>query len=239
MPDLRPLTPDRVGDLVGACAPCTFWQTVPRNGHGAPTDPGALLTRWVEQVCEDWGSPGRVAYVDGVPVGHVLIAPARLVPRLAAFATAPSDPGTVMLLTATTGTTGTTATSGARAREVHRGLRKALVQAASKDVLRQGGRSLDVVAARPVAVARHTCVMEAAPLERFGFRVQREHPAYPRLRLDLRTAVTLRDGAAAYVAKALARIPGVAPSPEAHPNGTTRARVEDSPEAQRSPAPTF
>ena len=215
MPDLRLLTPDRVGDLVGACAPCTFWQTVPHNGHGAPEDPRELLTRWVEQVCDDWGPPGRVAYEDGVPVGHVVIAPARLVPRLAAFATAPSDPGTVMLLTATT------------AGDDRHGLRKALVHAASKDVLRQGGRSLDVVAARPVAVTRHPCVMEAAPLERFGFRVQREHPAYPRLRIDLRTVVTLRDGAAAYVAKALARIPGVAPAPEAHPNGTSRARVDD------------
>lgn len=222
MPQLRLLTPDRVGDLVGSCAPCTFWQTVPHNGHGDAPEPQELLAAWVEQVCEDWGPPGRVAYEDGVPVGHVVLAPARLVPRLAAFATAPSDPGTVMLLTATTA--GTTTPPGDR-----RGLRKALVHAACKDVLRQGGRSLDVVAARPVALGRHPCVMEAAPLEQLGFRVERDHPAYPRLRIDLRTVVTLRDEAAAYVAKALARLPGVAPAPAPRPSGTSRARLTDLP----------
>ncbi|MCU1536298.1 MAG: GCN5-related N-acetyltransferase [Humibacillus sp.] len=199
MPDLRALTPDRVGDLVGDCAPCTFWQTVPHHGHREARDPLDVLTAWVEEVCADWGPPGRVVYDAGVPVGHVVLAPARLVPRLAAFATAPSDPATVMLLAATTRDPG---------------LRKTLVHAAAKDVLRQGGRALDVVAARPVALGRHACVLEAAPLERLGFRVERDHPAYPRLRMELRTVVTLREGAAAYVARALARIPGVAPAPE-------------------------
>ncbi len=107
-----------------------------------------------------------------------------------------------------------------------RGLRKALVQTAAKDALKRGVRSLDVVASRPTARSPHACVLEAPPLEKFGFRVERDHPAYPRLRIDLRTAVTLRDEAAAYLARALARI-GVSPAPQAHPNGTTRARIDD------------
>ncbi len=69
MRELRPLTPERVADLVGACAPCTFWQTVPRNGHADPREPGELLLDWVETVTADWGPPGRVAYVDGEPAG--------------------------------------------------------------------------------------------------------------------------------------------------------------------------
>src|SRR5829696_10355299 len=102
MRDLRPLTPDRVTDLVGTCAPCTFWQTVPRNGDPELGEPVDQLAEWVEKVTADWGPPGRIAYVDGEPAGHVLLAPARHVPRLAAFPTSPADPSTLMLVTAVT-----------------------------------------------------------------------------------------------------------------------------------------
>ena len=216
MREFRPLTPDRLGDLVGACAPCTFWQTVPRNGHSGPSDPLELLAEWVETVTADWGPPGRIAYVDGQPAGHVVVAPARHVARLAAFPTSPSDPSTLMLVTAVT-------TPGC----ADRGLRKALVQSAAKDALRHRVRSLEAVAARPLAVSRHACVLDVAFLEKVGFRVERDHPAYPRLRIDLRTVVTLRDEAAAAVTRALDRVLGVRPVPETHPNGSSHAHVTD------------
>jgi len=216
MRELRPLTPDVVGDLVGACAPCTFWQTVPRNGHSDAGDPLDVLAEWVETVTADWGPPGRIAYVDGTPAGHVVLAPARHVARLAAFPTSPQDPSTLMLVTAVT-----------RPEYAGRGLRKALVQSAAKDALRHRTRSLEAVAARPLAVSRHTCVLDVAFLEKVGFRVERDHPAYPRLRIDLRTVVTLRDGAAAAIVRALDRVPGVRPVPETHPNGSSHAHVTD------------
>jgi GNAT superfamily N-acetyltransferase len=216
MRELRPLTPDRVADLVGSCAPCTFWQTVPRNGHSDPTEPLDLVAEWVESVTADWGPPGRIAYVDGRPAGHVVIAPARHVARLAAFPTSPSDPSTLMLVTAVT----TPECAG-------RGLRKALVQSAAKDALRHRVRSLEAVAARPLAVSRHACVLDVGFLEKVGFRVERDHPAYPRLRIDLRTVVTLRDEAAAAIARALDRVPGVHPVPESHPSGSSHAHVSD------------
>lgn len=216
MPELRPLTPGLVGDLVGPCGPCTFWQTMPHNGHRRPTDHAELehvLATWVEMVADDWGSPGSIAYVDDEPAGYVLFAPARFVPRLAAFATAPSDPGLPMLLTAT-------AVSPSEAR----GLRKTLVQAAVKESLQHHARTLDVIAARPLAVGRHPCVLEVSAVERLGFRVERDHPTYPRLRLDLRTVATVKDEVAAYLSRTLARIPGVRPAPGTHPDGATRAR---------------
>lgn len=213
MRELRHLTPDRVGDLVGTCAPCTFWQTMPRNGHSDPREPLELLADWVETVTEDWGPPGRVAYVDGRPAGHVVVAPAHHVARLAAFPTSPSDPGTLMLVTAV-----------ATLPDAGRGLRKVLVQSAAKDALRHRMRSLDVVGARPLAVSRHACVLDVGFLEKVGFRVERDHPAYPRLRIDLRTVVTLRDEAAAVLERALSL---VRPVPETHPNGPSHARVSD------------
>jgi hypothetical protein len=219
MRDLRPLTPDRVGDLVGTCAPCTFWQTVPRNGHGDDRAALDLLADWVDTVTTDWGTPGRVAYVDGRAAGHVLIAPARYVPRLAAFPTSPSDPSTLMLVTAVTAVTAEPYAG--------RGLRKVLLQSAAKDALHHRVRSLEVVGARPLAVSKHACVLDVDVLEKAGFRVERDHPTYPRLRLDLRRVITLRDEAAAAVARAFSRVPGLRPVPETHPNGSSHAQVTD------------
>ncbi|MEW1952182.1 N-acetyltransferase [Terrabacter sp. NPDC080008] len=215
MRELRPLTPDRVTDLVGGCAPCTFWQTVPHNGHSGPREPLDLLAEWVETVTSEWGSPGRVAYVDEQPAGHVLLAPARYVPRLAAFPTSPSDPSTLMLVTVMT-------------TPEQAGIRKTLVQTAAKDALAHRARSLEAVGARPLAVSRHACVLDVPFLEKVGFRVERDHPAYPRMRIDLRTVVTLRDEVAEALSRALARVPGVHPAPAPHPNGTSRASVADA-----------
>ena len=221
MRELRPLTPDLVPDLVGSCAPCTFWQTIPRNGAGESADPVALLADWVAEVTADWAPPGRVAYVDGASAGFVIIAPARWLPRLAAFPTAPSDRSTLILATVVTVEN--------RPEHSGRGLRKALVQSAAKDALRAKARSLDVIAARPLAVGRHACVVEARVLERSGFHVERDHPVYPRLRMDLRTVVALRDDAAERLARALARVPGVRAAPKTHPDGATRARAARQP----------
>jgi hypothetical protein len=113
--------------------------------------------------------------------------------------------------------------------EAGRGLRKSLVQSAAKDALRRRSRSLDVVAARPLAVGRHSCVLDVGFLEKAGFRVERDHPAYPRMRIDLRTVVTLKDEAAAAITRALGRIPAVRPVPETHPHGSSRARSVDRP----------
>lgn len=218
MRELRPLTVDRVADLAGDSALCTFWQTVPRNGAIVRRDPLDVLAEWVRDVTAEWGPPGRIAYVDGRPVGHVLLAPARYVPRLAAFPTGPSDPSTLVLLTVRV-----------NADQQGRGLRKALIHAAVKDALRHRVRSIDVIGARPVAVRRHPCVLEAAFLEKVGFRIARDHPTYPRLRLDLRTVVTVREEAAAAVRRLLAKVPGVRPVPSTHPDGVTRARASDRP----------
>jgi hypothetical protein len=222
--ELLVLTPDRVGDLLGPCAPCTYWQTMPHNGHRQCPDPLGLLADWVDEVTREWGPPGRVAYVDGSPIGHVIIAPARHVPRLAAFAASPSDPSRLMLVTV------------GIAPGVHvKGLRRALVRAAAKDALQHRERSLTAIGSRlpgsghgRVSAPGHPCVPDVSLLERSGFRVERDHLTHPRLRLDLRTALTVRDEAAAYLSRALSRVPGLRPVPESpHPDGATRARVTE------------
>jgi GNAT superfamily N-acetyltransferase len=232
--ELLVLTPDRVADLLGPCAPCTYWQTMPHNGHRECPDPLGLLADWVDEVTRDWGPPGRVAYVDGRPIGHVIIAPARHVPRLAAFAASPSDPSRLMLVTV------------GIAPGVHeKGLRRALVRTAAKEALQHRERSLTAIGSRlpasgdgRVSAPGHPCIVDVALLERSGFRVEREHPSHPRLRLDLRTALTVRDEAAAYLSRALSRVPGLRPVPETpHPDGATRARVAEGPTERTTTRP--
>ncbi len=222
--DLRPLTPGLVGDLTGPCAPCVFWQTLPRNGHDAEIEPDRLLAEWVQTVTIEWGPPGRVAYVDDAPVGHLLLAPARHVPRLAAFATAPSDPATLMLVTACVADD-----RGPTLDRTGAALRKLLVRAAAKDALRRGSRTLDVIGARATAVEGHPCVLPVDELERLGFRVERDHPVHPRLRLDLRALVTVREEVTARLARAIGIVPGLQPVPQTHPDGATRVLDAEDP----------
>lgn len=209
MRDLRLLTPHDLTVLEGGCSRSGYWQSAPSNGLVAAVNPPDLVGNWVEEVTADWAPPGRVAYVDGRAVGVALLAPARHVPRLAAFATAPVDPAAIVLLTVEA--TGPDVT----------GVRKALFHAVARDALRRGARSLEAIGARP-RVAPHPCVLAVDVLERWGFRVAREHPAHPRMRLDLRTALTLREDARAVLAGLLAKVPRPRPEP-GRADGATRA----------------
>ena len=75
---------------------------------------------------------GRIAYVDGQPVGYVTYAPAHLVPRVTGFPTAPVSGDAVLLMTA--------AVSPEHAGQ---GLGRVLVQAAAKDLHRRDIRAME------------------------------------------------------------------------------------------------
>src|SRR5688572_9685634 len=86
------LTLDHLEELTAPCRSCVFWQLDPvrrervGNEHGAHGDE---VDAWVSLVLREWGSCGRVALVDGVPLGFVLYAPESFLPGAASFATAP------------------------------------------------------------------------------------------------------------------------------------------------------
>src|SRR5680860_1759671 len=71
---LEHLTLDNLSDLPVGCRACTFWEMDPvRRGRAALTGQGAdEKESWVSSVLLEWGSCGRVAYVDGDPAGYVL-----------------------------------------------------------------------------------------------------------------------------------------------------------------------
>jgi GNAT superfamily N-acetyltransferase len=211
---LERLTLDNLVDLPVACRSCTFWELDPvRRERAAEAGTTADEKQtWVSQVLLEWGSCGRVAYVDGDPAGYVLYAPPAFLPGAQTFPTAPASEDAVLLATAMVypDYAGT-------------GLGRALMQAVVKDLVKRGGiRALEAFgdARRPVvkeqALASYGgCVLPADYLLAVGFKTQRAHPRYPRMRLDLKSVLTWRDE----VEQALERLMGVVrPHPAPAPN---------------------
>ncbi len=198
---LAPLTLDTLGDLPDPCRRCVGWELDPvaarRAAEGGDT---AFETEaWVSATLLEWGSCGRIAYVDDDPAGFVLSAPPAFVPRSLAFPTSPISADAVVLMTA-------------RVLPLYAGggLARMLIQAAAKDLTRRGVRAIEAFGlaseapAGPPGQSEAACVVPADLLLAVGFKTVRPHHRYPRLRLELKTALSWRED----VEQALERILG-------------------------------
>lgn len=199
---IGPLTLDALADI-GPSAGCVKWELDPVAANQVD---GALAEfekeRWLSAVLLDWGSCGRVAYLDDQPVGHISYAPAPFVPRSFAFPTSPISPDAVALITV-------------RIARDHRGegLARMLVQAAAKDLTRRGVRAIEAFGAEDGLAARiipqlsdQSCLVPADFLRAVGFATVRAHPRVPRLRLDLRTTLSWREDVEAALEKILSSV---------------------------------
>jgi GNAT superfamily N-acetyltransferase len=197
------LTLDNLSDLPDQCRSCAFWEldAVRRRRADEAGETAGEKEAWVSRVLLEWGSCGRVAYVDGVAVGYVLYAPPVFLPGSDAFPTAPVSEDAVLL-----------ATAWIADDYAGGGLGRVLMQSVVKDLLKRG----DIRALEAFGDSRGRglggCVLPADYLLAVGFKTQRPHPRYPRMRLDLRSAVTWRDE----VEAALERLLG-AVRPHRHP----------------------
>jgi GNAT superfamily N-acetyltransferase len=179
------LTLDLLTDLPSPCGSCVFWELDPVAGARAVEtgDPGLEKEAWVSATLLEWGSCGKLAYVDDAPAGYVLYAPPAYVPRAVAFPTAPVSADAVLLMTARV-----------LPEFAGSGLGRMLVQTVAKDLLRHNVRALEAYGdARPPADGSPTCLVPADYLLSIGFKTVRPHHLYPRLRLDLRTVLTWRE----------------------------------------------
>jgi GNAT superfamily N-acetyltransferase len=209
---LARLTLDNLGDVPLRCRSCVFWELDPVHRQRA-ADAGVTCEEkeaWVSRVLLEWGSCGRVAYVDGDPAGYVLYAPPTFFPGADAFPTAPVSEDAVLLATAMV----YPEYSGG-------GLGRVLMQTVVKDLVKRGGiRALEAFGdthapgrttrGEPMTYGNH--VLPADYLLRVGFKTHRPHPRHPRMRLELKSAVTWRDE----VESALERLLGVV-RPTRHP----------------------
>ena len=179
------LTLDTLEDLPRPCRQCVYWELDPVAAERACAagDPGLEKEAWVSQTLLEWGSCGKLAYVDGMPAGFVMYAPPAYVPRSMAFPTSPVSRRR------------RAADDRARGRRVRRrragpdarpGRRPRPDQARAS---RRSRRSATRSSARPDEGAGG-CVAPADFFLSVGFKTVRPHPRYPRLRLELRTALS-------------------------------------------------
>jgi GNAT superfamily N-acetyltransferase len=179
---LVPLTLDNLPDLPKRCRSCVFWELDPVSGEAAVQagKPELEKEAWISAVLLEWGSCGRVAYVDDVPAGFVLYAPPAYVPRSLAFPTSPVAADAVQLMTSRIlpGFQG-------------QGLGRVLVQTVAKDLVRRGFKAIEAFG--DVRWEEPGCVLPADHLTAVGFKTVRPHPRYPRLRLDLRSTLSWKE----------------------------------------------
>lgn len=182
------LTLDTLEDLPRGCRSCVFWELDPVAAERACAagDTGFEKEAWVSQTLLEWGSCGKIAYVDGMPAGFVLYAPPMYVPRGNAFPTSPVSPDAVQLMTAHV----VAAFSGG-------GIGRMLIQSVARDLTKRGIRAIEAFGdakfdENPDEEKRQQ-TMCLAPADFFlavGFKTVRPHPRFPRLRMDLRTAIS-------------------------------------------------
>jgi len=176
------ITLDNLDELPSRCRSCVFWELDPVSRTRAEEvgDPALEKEAWVSATLLEWGSCGKLVQVDGVTAGYVLFAPPAYVPRSVAFPTSPISADAVLLMTARV-----------LPEFAGGGLGRILVQGTAKDLLRRGIRAVEAFG--DAAWAQPACVLPADYLLALGFKTVRPHPRFPRLRLDLRTALSWRE----------------------------------------------
>ena len=169
------ITLDNADEIPQPCRGCLFWEA----GVAAP-DPTAK-DDWLSAVLLDWGSCGKLVYVDGVVAGFALYAPPPYVGGAPGYATSEVSSDALMLMTARILPEFAAA-----------GLGRVLIQAVVKDALgRRGIKALEAFG--DAHDDAQSCVLPAGFLTAVGFKTVHRHPRFPRLRLELRTVLSWRD----------------------------------------------
>lgn len=211
---LARLTLDTLADLPVDARGCVFWELDPvrraravESGQGAEEKEG-----WLSTVLLEWGSCGQVLYVDDAVAGYALYAPPVFFPGAVSLPTAPSSEDAVLL-----------ARVFVLPELAGGGLGRVLMQSVVKDLVKRGGiRALeafgDTRAPGPGRPVDHAfCVLPADYLAHVGFKTVRPHARYPRLRLDLRAAVTWRGEVEAALERLLGAVRPARPATQPTP----------------------
>jgi hypothetical protein len=178
------ITLDNLDDLPGRCRKCVFWELDPVS-HDRAVEAGDTAFEkegWVSATLLEWGSCGKVVYVDSVPAGFVMYAPPMYVPRSVAFPTSPVSADAVLLMT---GHVLPAFTGG--------GLGRMLLQSVAKDLTRRGVKAIEAFGDLQHNPDAPACILPADHLKAVGFKTVRPHHRFPRLRLELKTTVSWRE----------------------------------------------
>jgi GNAT superfamily N-acetyltransferase len=161
-----------------------FWELDPVSAERACAtgDPGLEKEAWVSQALLEWGSCGKLIYVDGMAAGFTLYSPPAYVPRSMAFPTSPISADAVLLMSAHVLPT----FAGG-------GLGRMLIQGVARDMTKRGIRAIEAFGDAKFGDEIDDLSGCLAPADFFlavGFKTVRPHPRFPRVRLELRTALS-------------------------------------------------
>ncbi len=160
------ITLDNLDDLPSKCRKCVFWQLDPIALQRAVEagDTAFEKESWVSATLLEWGSCGKIAYVDSVPAGYVMYSPPAYVPRSLAFPTSPVSADAVLLMT------------GQVLPEFEGGgLGRMMLQSLAKDLARRNVRAIEAFGDEKGEAG--TCMLPAGHLR--ARRVQDGPPAPP------------------------------------------------------------
>jgi hypothetical protein len=189
------LTLDTLEDIPRPCRQCVYWELDPVAAQRACAAGAPDLDKeaWVSQTLLEWGSCGKLIYADGMAAGFAMFAPPAYVPRSMAFPTSPVSADAALLMTAHV----VDAFAGG-------GFGRMLIQGVARDLTKRGVRAIEAF-----GDAKHSeldedgqrdrsghlgasgrCLVPADFFLAVGFKTVRPHRSYPRLRLELRTALS-------------------------------------------------
>ncbi len=175
------LTVDHLAEMVEPARSCLFWELSPVDR--ARLDAGECAAEketWVSSVLREWGSCGRVLVADGEMIGHILYAPAAWLPGAATLPTWPTSPDAVVM-----------ATAWIDPQWRGGGLGRVLVQAMAADLVEREQHAVEAYG--DTRGRQDSCVLPTEFLGSVGFKTQRAHARTPRMRMELRSAITWKD----------------------------------------------
>ena len=177
---LVPLGPETLDLVPAPCRRCVFWELGARARPRGSEEAGLQKEAWLSSLVLEWGPAGHVVSVDGEVAGYSLYAPTHVLNQVGFQAARPVSRDAVLL-----------ATLAVLPEFEGQGIGRVLLQTMARDLTKQKVRAVEAFADR--APVGRACHVPAEFLEASGFQVVRDHPRYPLMRMDLRTALTWKD----------------------------------------------
>jgi GNAT superfamily N-acetyltransferase len=177
---LVPLGPETLDLLPAPCRRCVFWELGAKARPRGSEEAGLEKEAWLSSLVLEWGPAGHVVSVDGEVAGYSLYAPTHVLDQVGFQAARPVSRDAVLL-----------ATLAVLPEFEGQGIGRVLLQTMARDLTKRKVRAVEAFADR--APVGRACHIPAEFLEASGFQVVRDHPRYPLMRMDLRTALTWKD----------------------------------------------
>lgn len=207
----RPLSTDNATGLPPGCASCVFWESAerlrPECGVRCDED---LARGWFSRVSSEWGECGRVVMEDGDILGFIKYAPAAYVPQAQNMPSGPPSDKAVLICC-----------MHILPEARQRGLGKVLMQAALRDLVQRGERTVQAYATTRQGDFETSPVVGVQFLLRMGFTVARPHPEFPLMQIDLRSLAAWTENLEAVLEslRLPLRVPNRAPVPNMRRSG--------------------